>query len=362
MIVSSIASKPQIHVLGRHLPKQDPLTLFHTASGMECLFTGSELWLRLNADYGQYEPWVSVELNGAWISRFPVNKGRSEICLFRGMTLGTAKRVRVLKDVQAMHDDPAHLLQITGLRYDDGEFLPLPEPWYRLEFVGNSITSGEGAIGAKSEQDWVSAFFSAENNYARMTADAMGADFRVLSQSGWGLISGWDNDPNHVLMPHYPLVCGLAAGERNAALGAQKPYDFASWPADAVILNMGTNDWGAMQNPPWRDPITGREFQQTNTLQGRSELERAAIETLKTLRRYNPTAKLVWAFGMLGNRAGPILEWAVSRYRHETGDTNAFYLPLPPATPKTLGAREHPGAECHAQAAKVLTAFLQSIL
>ncbi len=60
------------------------------------------------------------------------------------MTPGKAKHVRLLKDVQAMHDDPAHLLQITGLEYAGGDFLPLPEPQYRLEFVGDSITSGEG--------------------------------------------------------------------------------------------------------------------------------------------------------------------------------------------------------------------------
>lgn len=77
---------------------------------------------------------------------------------FRGMTPGKAKHVRLLKDVQAMHDDPAHLLQITGLEYAGGDFLPLPEPQYRLEFVGDSITSGEGAIGAKPEEDWVGAF------------------------------------------------------------------------------------------------------------------------------------------------------------------------------------------------------------
>lgn len=70
---------------------------------------------------------MSVELNGAWISRFPVNKGESEICCFRGMTPGTQKHIRVLKDVRAMNDDPNHLLQITGLRYGDGEFLPLPD-------------------------------------------------------------------------------------------------------------------------------------------------------------------------------------------------------------------------------------------
>ena len=139
MSLSPVSALPNVRVLGRHLPGQEPLTLFYTASGLECRFTGSELWLELAADYELFEPWISVELNGAWISRFPVNRGQSEICLFRGMTPGPAKHVRVLKDVQAMRDDPRHLLQITGLRHEGGTFVPLPAPRLRLEFVGDRV-------------------------------------------------------------------------------------------------------------------------------------------------------------------------------------------------------------------------------
>ncbi len=215
----SLASLPQVRVLGRHTGGRDPLTLFYTASGIECLFTGSELHLCLNAGFDLYEPWISVELNGAWIARFPVPAGESEVCLFRGMTPGRVKHVRVLKDVQAMHDDPGHFLQVTGLAFADGGFLPLPEPACRLEFVGNSITSGEGALGARCEEDWISPFFSAVNHYARMTADALGAEWRIVSQSGWGLLSSWDNDPRCRVMAYYDTVCGLADGPHNAALG-----------------------------------------------------------------------------------------------------------------------------------------------
>lgn len=357
MKIVSLAELPQVRALGRHADRS-PLTLFYTASGIECLFTGSELWLGLNADYELYEPWVSVELNGAWISRFPLGKGASQVCLFRGMTPGTPKHVRVRKEVQAMHDDPRHLLQVTGLGYTDGAFLPLPSPRCRLEFVGDSITSGEGAIGARQEQDWVSAFFSCQNHYARITADALGADYRIVSQSGWGLVSGWDNDPRHRVMPYYGQVCGLADGARNAALGAGQPCDFAAWPADAVIVNLGTNDGCALRNPAWHDPATGASFRQ----EGTAPITQAAVEALKTLRRCNPGALLVWAYGMLGDDLRPALEAGVARYRAETGDPRACYLPLPAATPETMGARSHPGTPCHQQAAAVLTAFLQENL
>ena len=162
LTTATLTQLPQVRALGRHAGR-DPLTLFWTASGMELEFTGSELWVDFFADYEVVEPWVSVELNGAWVARFAVSPGKSRVCLFRGMTPGKAKHLRLLKDVQAMHDDPAHLLQITGLEYAGGEFLPLPEPKYRLEFVGDSITSGEGAIGAKPEEDYSDNYF--ESHY-----------------------------------------------------------------------------------------------------------------------------------------------------------------------------------------------------
>ena len=189
MTTAPIRSLPAVRLLGRQPVSQGPVPCFYTASGIECLFTGSELALCLDAGFTLYEPWVSVELNGAWIARFPVQPGRSRVTLFRGMTPGVPKHVRVLKDVQAMHDDPDHFLLIEALAFEGGDFLPLPEPACRLEFVGNSITSGEGALGAVCEEDWIAPFFSAVNHYARMTADALHAEWRIVSQSGWGLLS-----------------------------------------------------------------------------------------------------------------------------------------------------------------------------
>lgn len=106
LTISPLSTLPQVRVLGR-CAGTDPLTLFWTGSGIELLFTGSELWVELNADYDTMEPWVSVELDSAWISRFAVNPGTSRMCIFRGAAPGRAKHVRLLKDVQAMSEDPA---------------------------------------------------------------------------------------------------------------------------------------------------------------------------------------------------------------------------------------------------------------
>lgn len=55
LTISPLSTLPQVRVLGR-CAGTDPLTLFWTGSGIELLFTGSELWVELNADYDTMEP------------------------------------------------------------------------------------------------------------------------------------------------------------------------------------------------------------------------------------------------------------------------------------------------------------------
>ncbi len=349
---------PQVRILGRTTGKET-VNLFWTGSGIELEFTGSELWLFLNADYNEFEPWICVELDGARIIRMPVNKGKSEVCLFRGMTAGKVKHVRVMKEVQAMHQDPGHLLQITGLGYTNGEFFPLPEPMLRLEFVGDSITSGEGTMGAVGEEDWISAFFSAGNTYPRMVADALKAEYRVVSQSGWGIVTGWDGNEHNKIPPFYTQVCGLLTGERNASLGALEDYDFKAWQPDAVIINLGTNDATAIcaaaeLGQDWAGTMDAKEAEKILT---------AAIrDFLKVVREHNPRAQIIWGYGMLGDNLLPVIRKAVENYAAETGDVGINFLQLPDTTEETVGSRMHPGVKAHEKAAQVLEKFLRQKL
>lgn len=362
--ISPLSVLPQIRALGRHRGR-NPLPLFWTASGAELLFTGSELWFQLECDYTEIEPWVSIELNGAWIARQALTPRRNRVCAFRGMTPGTPKHVRLLNDVQPMQQDPTHFLQLNAVEYAGGEFLPLPEPRCRLEFVGDSITSGEGTLGARQEEDWIGAFFSAENHYARLTSDALGAEYRLVSQSGWGIVCGWDNDPHHTLPPYYEQVCGVAEGARNTALGAKQQNDFSAWQPNAVIVNLATNDEHAFCNPAWLDPVTGKAYKLRTLPDGSyhpedvRRLQDAVCDFLTILRERNPRAVLVWSYGMLGSGLQEVLQGAVQQYGSRSGDTRAFYLPLPDTTADTVGSRQHPGVLSHRAAAEVLTAFLK---
>ena len=354
----SVAALPQVRVLGR-TTGTDEVNLFWTGSGIEFIYTGSELQVEVNADYDAYEPWLAVELNGVQISRVPLNKGKNEVCLFRGMTVGKPKHVRILKEVQAMHQDPGHLLQIVELQYADGEFLQLPEPKYRLEFVGDSITSGEGTVGAVYEEDWISAFFSAENTYPRMVADALSAEYRVISQSGWGIVTGWDGNAENKIPPFYTQVCGLLTGERNASLGALEDYDFEAWQPDAVIINLGTNDATAIQSAA----ELGQEWAGTRDIEEVKEILTTAIcDFLKVVRNSNPTAQIIWGYGMLGDNFLSAIREAVEGYAKQTADSRIHFLQLPDTTPDTVGSRLHPGVKAHQITAKEIETYLQELL
>ncbi|MDG0811103.1 SGNH/GDSL hydrolase family protein [Cohnella rhizosphaerae] len=327
----------------------------------------SELWIEVESDYDRNEPWISVLVNGAQVSRQMIAAGRHWLCVFRAMNEDTVKNVRIVKDTQAMSGDPSCLLQIRSVRCD-GDFLPVTDKPLKIEFIGDSITSGEGAIGAACEQDWIPMWFSAIDNYAAMTAEALDAEYRIVSQSGWGVVTGWDNNPKSNLPDYYEQVCGLLAGDRNRELGAMEANDFAAWQPDAVVVNLGTNDGGAFNSPEWRDPQTGETHKRRLNADGTmneddvADFERAVARFAGKLRRCNPGAHIVWAYGMLGTPMLSAIERAVDAYRAQSGDARVTVVRLPEMTADTAGARHHPGKQAHARAAAVLVGAIRPLL
>jgi lysophospholipase L1-like esterase len=365
--VYSLNDIEALKVHGRITGCLTPLTLFWTGSAMELNAKGSELWIEVEVDYDIYEPWISIVINAAVVSRLMLTAGRCWICVFRGMGEEAVKNVRVVKDVQAMSSDPNCSLQIHAVK-SDGEFFPVEEKPYRFEFIGDSITSGEGAIGAKTETDWVPMFFSAIDNYSYMTAEALNAEYRIVSQSGWGVLTGWDNNPHTNIPEYYEKVCGVLSGEKNEALGAFKENDFDSWQPDVVVVNLGTNDKGAFYSPEYKDEVTGETHKQRLNEDGSfneedlKAFEKAAENFLFKLRKYNKNSHIIWAYGMIGIEMMPAIYGAVDTYTRKTGDKRVSVFQLPNITAETTGARNHPGKSAHEKAARELSGYIKQIL
>ncbi len=356
-----------LKVYGRTTGCLSPLTMFWTGTALELNVTGSELWIEVEADYEIYEPWISILINSVPVGRQMITAGKHWICVFRTMNDKNIKNVRIIKDVQAMSADPECCLQIHTVK-SDGEFMPIEEKPCKIEFIGDSITSGEGAIGAKTEEDWIPMWFSAINNYAYMTAQVLNADYRIISQSGWGVYTSWDNNPHGNIPDYYEKVCGLLTGEKNQALGAFDENNFIIWQPDFIVVNLGTNDAGAFNNPKWTDEATGESHQQRLMEDGSFHKEdlrafiNAAEKFLKRLRNCNHNAYIIWAYGMIGDCMLPAIRSAIEEYRQETGDKKVSLLKLPDTTMETIGARQHPGKLAHQAAAKELIDYIRNLI
>lgn len=360
---TSIKDIPELKVHGRTTACREPLTIFWTAGGFECNVTGTELWVELEVTYNAYEPWFSYMIDGDWVGRQMLTAGRYWVPLFRGMNADSVKNVRFFKDLQPMSGDGDSYIHIHALRHD-GIFYPVEERKLKLEFIGDSITSGEGLFGARQEQDWIPMLFSALRSYTFQTAEKLGAEYRVFSQSGWGVHCAWDNNPHGAIPKYYREICSLIPGEENEKLGGNRAHDFSSWQPDYVIVNLGTNDAGAFEQPGWMDEATGERYEMRKNADGSYHEEdirqfQADVRAfLKLLRECNPAAQVIWCYGMLGTPVQPYLCEAIEEYKRQTGDERVSFLQLPEVTEESLGSRGHPGYLCHKHAAEVLAGFI----
>ena len=353
-----------IHIFGRCIRKA-PLALFWTASGIEFNTDSSEIWIDIECDYEHKENFLRFELDGVCIQRFMVMKGRHEYCILRGFEGEELKNNKVLLEAQPMGDDASRKLLIHGVSCDR-LLQPVCDKNIRIEFVGDSITSGEGLGASALTNIWCTGIYGLNSHYAVTTANHFEADYSIVSQSGWGVYCGWDNNMNNNIPSVYTKVCGVVSGSVNEELGASCDNDFDSWQPDIVVVNLGTNDGGASSSPEWTDPDTGKTYQMKrdgedkDTLDAESadKFETAAVNFLKMLREKNKEAHIVWAYGMCDHFMEKYILEAIDKYKDETEDEKVDYVSLPECRAEQLGAHGHPGIKDHEAASKVLIAAL----
>ena len=347
----------KIRVCGRTV-KKNPLPLFWTGSGIEFVTNGGTVSLSFDTDYSAYEQWIRIEVDGYSTIRMPLAKGESALQIFKDFAPGEAKTVRIYKEVQAMPGDEQAKLLLLSVE-TDGELLAPPQHKLRMEFVGDSITSGEGVAGAQKNNAWVSAAFSTYGHYAFLTAAALDAEVSVVSQSGWGTYCTWDNDPNGALPAYYEQVCGVVSGAQNEALGAKEAWDFSQYQPEVIVINLGTNDASAFEQPAFVD-ANGTAHKQEKNADGSYEqqsvlrYQKAVIDFLEKVRKNNPQADIYWVLGMLGDGIVPCLLEAIAQYKQAAQDEKVWFVKLPDTLPSENGSNSHPGPLSHMHAAQVL--------
>lgn len=357
-------------ILGRNIEKagknNQPLALFWGASALELNVNACEVWVKISADYDVNEPWLAVEVNGFQMSRFMVQKGEPYwVCVARKLNPQKDNLISLIKDTQPMPGDLKHSLMIheVGLN-DDGVFIPLKQRPLKIEFIGDSITSGEGLAGACDEMEWIPQWFCASKTYAVQTAHALNADWSAFSQCGWGLCWGWNGNTLTQMPLHYENVCSVAYGDYQDSLGAGDKWEFGEG-SDIVVLNLGTNDDTGIDQVMFKDS-KGNEYK-PDIEDCVDHFTFAVVDFLKLIRKHNPKAIIVWTWGMLKlNFVSEYIQKGIELYQNETDDLLVYGLKLDSMdklerSDADKGSRGHPGPLTHKAAARKITDFLQNL-
>ncbi|TDC42556.1 hypothetical protein E1166_07170 [Micromonospora sp. KC213] len=144
----------------------------------------------------------------------------------------------------------------TGLVLDSGaRTYPLPVAPKLVEFVGDSITAGTGSSQL------------AITDYAWLVGERLGVEHTQIAIGGACLVAAPDG------------CWGMERRYFNIDAGSSTPWDFSRYRADAVVINLGTNDVG--------HSVSGPTFQASYTAfirNIRAKYPHAAILALKTFR------------------------------------------------------------------------------
>lgn len=362
-------------ILGRNVKDAENLSslaLFWGASALEICVKASEVWINFSSDFDNSESWVCIEINGMQISRFIAPKEKTWICVARNLNPEKENLISIIKDTQAMSSDEHHSLFINEIGLsDDGTFAKITPRKMKIEFIGDSITSGEGLAGGIDEWEWIPQWFCASKTYAIQTAKSLNADWSVMSQCGWGICWGWNGNIHTAIPPHYENVCSVMWGEYQKKLGVSQKYDFGNG-SDFVVINLGTNDNGALFQPAWKDESGIEHVLHTNkngeaTDEDGKKIYDGVKSFLKNIRNHNPNAKIIWTWGMIRLTAIPkFIQNAVDDFKTENDDKNVFTLEFDAMEdveklPEDKGSRGHPGPKTHKLAAQKLTDFIKKL-
>jgi lysophospholipase L1-like esterase len=220
-------SKPSIKYVGR-FDFSDPAgpKFSWPASTITANFEGSEASVKIKSSG---DNWFNIIIDNNIYKTFNVNKTSKTLKLASGLSFGK-HTVTIVKRTESC----VGTAQFLGFDFGTGKLLEAPQSSARrIEFIGDSTTSGYGNEGKNQYVHFLSKTENAYMTYSSITARNLGAEQHLIAASGKGLVVNGDNSKINTIRDLYL---------RTIFEDSKKQWNFSNWTPQVVVINLGSND------------------------------------------------------------------------------------------------------------------------
>jgi lysophospholipase L1-like esterase len=230
--------------------------------------------------------------------------------------------------------------QLRGFDWAGGELLAPPAVTRRLEVVGDSITCGYGVDGPDMNCGFSPATENHYLTYGALAARALGAELSTVAWSGKGVVCNYGDDAASCVDPLPTFYDRTLPGR------ADSTWEFTRFQPDAVVVNLGTNDFSTVMDP---DQAT---------------FEAGYRALLTRLRAAYPNAHILCTNGpMLSGTDLATLRGYLTNVVTALADPKVSTFEIPPQDGTDgYGCDWHPSAARHQKVALVVEAALRAAL
>jgi len=238
------------------------------------------------------------------------------------------------------------IAEFSGIYVGEKESLqkPAPLPASKLLFIGNSITCGYGTEGKDKTERFTPATENCEKSYATIIARAFDAQYHLISHSGLGMIRNY-GDKDQVSTKIAPMPARL---EYLFDEDPIQTYDLQAYIPDAIIVNLGTNDFST-QPAPYKADFIG-----------------AGKKLITKLKQEFPKAKIVCVTGpMINEPCFSYTKEMVEDLRKELETQDIVFVGIPVNllnTEEDLGSDWHPSYRGQLKSAHMIIPVLGTLL
>ena len=304
---------------------------------LRCAFTGNKLEIRLKGGTRDY---YNVFVDDLAVK--VIHPATDSIFVFSGLTGKGAHELLITKRTEA----DMGMACFYGIGIAPGEKIApsTVRKSRKIEFIGNSITCGYGAEGLSGKERFKPETENSYFSYASIAARAFNADYSLIAHSGLGIIRNY-NDRSKISAKLAPMPPRFG---RTFDTDSVKKWDFNQWMPDAVVINLGTNDYSTLPHPD--KAVFKRRYEQL-------------IE--KIVEVYGKVPVFCVVGPMTNEPCYSIVKEVVEDYNLIHGDTRVYFAGIPDGllnSSTDLGSDGHPSYRGQRKSAASLVPLMANVM